>query len=161
MGSSQVKRGKFGMDSRAGQKQIPRAVMIWFFLSVICMGAMVHSVAAEPLRGWSGNPVFPGWHADPEGIIIDKKYWIYPTFSAPYDKHLHFDAFSSKDLVKWSKHERVLDNTMVPWVRCGHRALWRRMGNSICFSVETIFRTMSKWAGAASRWQTSRPAPSS
>ena len=24
----------------------------------------------------SGNPVFPGWYADPEGIIFGKTYWI-------------------------------------------------------------------------------------
>ena len=27
----------------------------------------------------SGNPVFAGWYADPEGIIFNDTYWIYPT----------------------------------------------------------------------------------
>ena len=36
----------------------------------------------------SGNPVFPGWYADPEGIIFNNTYWIYPTYSAPYDKQV-------------------------------------------------------------------------
>ncbi len=35
-------------------------------------------------KHYSGNPVFPGWYADPEGIIFNKEYWIFPTFSAPY-----------------------------------------------------------------------------
>ncbi|MDQ4140311.1 MAG: arabinan endo-1,5-alpha-L-arabinosidase, partial [Bacteroidota bacterium] len=28
----------------------------------------------------SGNPIFPGWYADPEGVIFKNKYWIYPTY---------------------------------------------------------------------------------
>ena len=67
------------------------------------------------------NPVFPGWYADPEGIILDDEYWIFPTYSAPYDKQVHFDAFSSPDLVNWTKHERIIDTTKIKWA---HRAVW-------------------------------------
>ena len=67
------------------------------------------------------NPVFPGWYADPEGIIMDDEYWIFPTYSAPYDKQVHFDAFSSPDLVNWTKHERIIDTTVIKWA---HRAIW-------------------------------------
>ncbi|MBN1126440.1 MAG: glycoside hydrolase family 43 protein [Sedimentisphaerales bacterium] len=84
------------------------------FMTILCSMLFVVSVHA-------GNPVFDGWYADPEGIIIDNEYWIFPTYSAPYDKQLHLDAFSSPDLVQWTKHERILDNTIVPWIR---RALW-------------------------------------
>lgn len=70
---------------------------------------------------YSGNPLFPGWYADPEGVIFNKTYWIYPTFSAPYNKQVFMDAFSSKDLVHWEKHERILDTAAVKWAR---RALW-------------------------------------
>src|SRR5262245_48222891 len=67
------------------------------------------------------NPVIPGWYADPEASSFDGRYWIYPTFSAPYDQQLHFDAFSSDDLVTWTKHPNVLVAEAVPWVR---RAMW-------------------------------------
>ena len=82
-------------------------------LTLAC--TLVQAVAEEPAPGVEkvGNPVFPGWYADPEAIIIGDEYWIYPTFSAPYDKQLHLDAFSSQDLVHWTKHERILDNTIV------------------------------------------------
>lgn len=70
---------------------------------------------------YSGNPIFPGWYADPEGIIFQNKYWIYPTYSAPFDKQVFFDAFSSPDLVHWTKHERILDTARVKWAR---RAMW-------------------------------------
>jgi beta-xylosidase len=69
----------------------------------------------------SGNPVFPGWYADPEGIIYGNLYWIYPTYSAPYEKQVFFDAFSSPDLVNWTKHEKILDTTRVQWAQ---RAMW-------------------------------------
>lgn len=69
----------------------------------------------------SGNPVFPGWYADPEGIIFGKQYWIYPTFSAPYNKQVFFDAFSSPDLVNWTKHSTILDTARVKWAK---RAMW-------------------------------------
>ena len=70
---------------------------------------------------FAGNPVFPGWYADPEGIIFDNRYWIYPTYSAPYDEQVFLDAFSSPDLVQWTKHERIVDTAAVPWVK---RAMW-------------------------------------
>lgn len=69
----------------------------------------------------AANPLFEGWYADPEGIIIGDEYWVFPTYSAPYDQQLHFDAFSSKDLVTWTKHERIIDNQAISWLR---RALW-------------------------------------
>lgn len=70
---------------------------------------------------FSGNPVFQGWYADPEGIIYGKKYWIFPTYSAPYKSQVFMDAFSSKDLVKWEKHPRIIDTSAVKWARM---AMW-------------------------------------
>jgi len=32
----------------------------------------------------SGNPIFPGWYADPEAHIFDNTYWVYPTYSDDY-----------------------------------------------------------------------------
>lgn len=67
------------------------------------------------------NPVFPGWYADPEGIIFDDTYWIYPTYSALYEDQVFMDAFSSPDLVNWTKHPKVLDTSNVKWAK---RAVW-------------------------------------
>jgi beta-xylosidase len=71
--------------------------------------------------GTAGNPVFPGWYADPEVAIFKKRYWIYPTYSDAFDRQVYFDAFSSPDLVTWTKHPRILDTTAVKWAR---RAMW-------------------------------------
>jgi beta-xylosidase len=69
----------------------------------------------------AGNPVFPGWYADPEAVIFDSAYWIYPTYSDEFDRQVFMDAFSSPDLVNWTKHERIIDTTRVKWAR---RAMW-------------------------------------
>ncbi len=69
----------------------------------------------------SGNPIFPGWYADPEGAIIGNDYWVFPTYSGTYEEQVFFDAFSSKDLINWEKHSRILDTTAISWA---HRAVW-------------------------------------
>jgi lysophospholipase L1-like esterase len=68
-----------------------------------------------------GNPVFPGWYADPEGAVFGARYWIFPTYSAPFGQQTFFDAFSSPDLVEWTKHPRILDTNIVTWAK---RAMW-------------------------------------
>jgi hypothetical protein len=69
----------------------------------------------------SGNPIFPGWYADPEAKIFGNEYWVYPTYSAPYKEQVFMDGFSSTDLVHWTKHPHVLDSSAVKWVK---KALW-------------------------------------
>ncbi|MDE1177005.1 MAG: glycoside hydrolase family 43 protein [Edaphobacter sp.] len=81
-----------------------------------------------------------GWYADPEIRIFDHQYWIYPTSSSPdsdnagksfnplqtklreghvihpvYLLHTSMDAFSSPDLVHWTRHKDVLDVKNVSW----------------------------------------------
>lgn len=78
-------------------------------------------VSETAMKTTSGNPLFPGWYADPEVAVFGKKYWIYPTFSARYEDQVFLDAFSSPDLVNWTKHPRILDQSGVWWAK---RALW-------------------------------------
>jgi beta-xylosidase len=93
----------------------------FFSLAAPLFLAMMNSpaVSEEPAR--AGNPVFPGWYADPEGIVFNDKFWIYPTYSARYEEQLHFDAFSSPDLVNWTMHPRILDTNAITWA---WRAMW-------------------------------------
>ena len=69
----------------------------------------------------SGNPIFEGWYADPEGIIYGDTYWIYPTWSKPFHEQVFFDCFSSKDLVTWTKHPNIIDTVEVKWAT---NAMW-------------------------------------
>jgi beta-xylosidase len=87
--------------------------------TMLCFLVYVLGFSQEPLK--MNNPIADGWYADPEGAVFNDTYWVYPTFSDDYDKQLHFDAFSSKNLVDWKKHERILDTTNIKWLR---QALW-------------------------------------
>lgn len=83
------------------------------------VGKVIENLMVEP--PYSGNPILKGWQADPEVAIFGGRYWIFPTHSAPYDQQVYFDAFSSPDLVQWSRHDRILDTNRVHWAR---RAMW-------------------------------------
>lgn len=88
-----------------------------FFLALI----VSISAGAQKKEKTTGNPVFPGWYADPEAVILDSKCWVYPTFSAPYEQQVFLDAFSSSDLKTWKKHARILDTSAVRWAK---KAIW-------------------------------------
>jgi beta-xylosidase len=102
----------------------------------LCCAALAGAAAQ------AANPVVPGWYADPEIRIFAGRYWLYPTYSAdagtarqasaftpeqqrmraradliwaPFLKQTFLDAFSSPDLVHWTRHERVLDVADVSW----------------------------------------------
>ncbi|MEP7185374.1 MAG: glycoside hydrolase family 43 protein [Rhodanobacter sp.] len=92
-------------------------------LLILCLALLVpasgHAATTAPER--AGNPVISGWYADPEAAVLDGQYWIYPTTSAAYEKQVYLDAFSSPDLVHWTKHPRVLTDSAVTWAR---KAIW-------------------------------------
>ena len=89
--------------------------------AVTVLGLMLLLVACSNKEEFSGNPIVEGWYADPEGIIYDDTYWIFPTWSDLYENQTFFDCFSSKDLVNWTKHASVLDTTAVKWAK---KAMW-------------------------------------
>jgi beta-xylosidase len=115
----------------------PTKLMLIRYILLVCVAAIPAIATAQPPRdsfpprdpklqqfkqqGQSGNPVFPGWYADPEGIVFGDRYWIFPTYSAPYHEQTHFDCFSSPDLVQWTKHPRVLTAESVSWAKY---AMW-------------------------------------
>jgi beta-xylosidase len=94
-----------------------RNLVIATLLVILHMVAI--SLYAQPRS--PGNPVFPGWYADPEAVIFGRRYWIFPTYSAKYNEQVFFDAFSSEDMVTWTRHARILDTSRVKWAR---RAMW-------------------------------------
>ena len=109
-------------------RQIRRVIVLAQTLNALAVAARAAEPAANPggsastsAKPHSGNPVVSGWYADPEAAIFGNQYWIYPTYSAPYGQQVFFDAFSSADLVHWTKHSRILSNNEVTWAR---RAMW-------------------------------------
>lgn len=93
---------------------------IKFFLLIV-LAVPFRLYARQSGEVTSGNPINPGYYADPEGIVFGKTYWIYPTYSGVYEKQVFFDAFSSPDLVHWTKHNHILDTANVKWAK---RAVW-------------------------------------
>ena len=69
----------------------------------------------------SYNPIFSGFYADPEAVVYDDQFWIFPTTSTTRPQQVYFDAFSSPDLVNWTRHERVLSKDDVKWAE---REMW-------------------------------------
>ena len=90
-------------------------------LTSLLLAVVTIGTSAQSKKKTSGNPIFEGWYADPEAIVYDDQYWVFPTYSDEYDKQLHFDAFSSYDLVTWTKHPYVLQAADIRWAR---RAMW-------------------------------------
>lgn len=94
-------------------------VAVAVFAAVAAAAASAGQVG--PAAATSGNPILPGWYADPEAAVFGNTYWIFPTSSAPYAEQTGFDAFSSPDLVQWTRHRNVLTTDAIAWAR---EALW-------------------------------------
>jgi beta-xylosidase len=61
----------------------------------------------------AGNPLFPG--ADPDIIMADKNYWIYPTNDGNNTDRIV--VHSSPDLQHWTTREPVLNVSDIGWTR--------------------------------------------
>jgi len=48
-----------------------------FARQALAAGVVLSFTSAGVQR--SGNPILPGWYADPEARIFNGEYWIYPT----------------------------------------------------------------------------------
>ncbi|PRY44923.1 family 43 glycosylhydrolase [Umezawaea tangerina] len=102
-------------------------------LSTVAAALVVSALAAPPSgaapaagvpdysTSEAGNPFVDGWYADPDVAVYGGAYWVYPTSSRVYEEQTYLDAFSSTDLVHWTKHPNVLTTANVSWA---HKAVW-------------------------------------
>ena len=59
---------------------------------------------------FTNNPVFPGYHADPQVALFGKTFYIYPTTDGYVNwTSTSFSVFSSTNLVNWSNRGVILD----------------------------------------------------
>lgn len=109
------------------------------------VNCLLLAVAAMSAQGptTSNNPIFPGWYADPEIHAFEGRYYVYPTYSAPYERQTFFEVFSSPDLVHWHREGRVLELKDVAWST--NRAAW---APSVIFRDGTYFMYFSAGDGA-------------
>ena len=99
---------------------VMRSLRSLMAVAIALLAGVIGQGFAQAPRG-RAIPILPGWYADPEAHVFDGQYWIFPTYSAPYDQQTFLDAFSSRDLVTWKKHPHVLDVADVTWAK---RAVW-------------------------------------
>jgi beta-xylosidase len=92
-----------------------------YLIIVLLCGCSYKSGDTQKTADTSGNPLFEGWYADPEGVVFKDTYWIFPTYSAEFTKQVFLDAFSSPDLVTWKKHSHILDTSIIRWAK---QAMW-------------------------------------
>jgi hypothetical protein len=66
-------------------------------------------------RTFHGNPLF--WAADPAGHVwADGKMWIYPTTDhEDWSELVHWNAWSSEDLKRWTVHENIFSAESCQW----------------------------------------------
>ena len=109
--------------------------------SLVRTGLIAAAAMLLPGSAPARNPIVPGWYADPEIHAFGDRYWIYPTYSdhgampdvsprftsaqlelrkqkmvrPSYGIQTFFNAFSSPDLVHWTKHEHVFDVANAGW----------------------------------------------
>jgi beta-xylosidase len=109
---------------------------------VVWFGLMLCALSVCQVRGQATTALSKlGWYADPEIHVFAGQYWVYPTSSNPgaeadagktfnplqqklrsapvvhpiYLQQTSLDAFSSPDMVHWTRHAHVLDVKNVPW----------------------------------------------
>ncbi|MEU4743865.1 family 43 glycosylhydrolase [Actinosynnema sp. NPDC023658] len=102
---------------------LPRLATALALLAGGLLAAPPAATAAAPdlPTAVAGNPFVDGWYADPDVAVYGDRYWVYPTTSKTYAEQTYLDAFSSTDLVHWTKHPDVLTTANVPWA---NRAVW-------------------------------------
>lgn len=93
--------------------------------------------------------VFAGWYADPEIRIYDGMYWIYPTTSIKFEDQKWFDAWSSPDLIQWTRHPTIFVVANTTWAVDN---LWaptsiRRHGKYYLYFSANGLRTQKETAG--------------
>ncbi|KAI0890149.1 carbohydrate-binding module family 66 protein [Annulohypoxylon maeteangense] len=98
-----------------------KITFIYILLSFTMPVAANRPIPNDYTTAESGNPFVNGWYADPDTEIYDDLFWVYPTSSYGYDEQTYLDAFSSSDLINWTKYPNVLTTDNVTWAT---RALW-------------------------------------
>ena len=93
-----------------------------FALSIVVNALpSMHQVTPDYTTSEAGNPFVEGWYADPDTEFYEGLYWVYPTSSYAYEKQTYLDAFSSPDLINWTKHANILTTENVTWAS---KAVW-------------------------------------
>ncbi len=89
---------------------------------VISTSPVEPQAALDYATSEAGNPFVGGWYTDPGSAIYDGLFWVYATPSCASEEQLYIDAFSSPDLINWTKHPDILKIADVNWATKALRA---------------------------------------
>ena len=68
----------------------------------------------------SGNPIIEGWYADPEGVVYDDTFWIYPTTSRLSGGDIEtYKADAERQTDAYSQTYNLQTHSML-----SHRKIW-------------------------------------
>ena len=76
-----------------------RGLALPMLLTLLLSPLLIHA------QSYSGNPVLPGYKADPDVLIANSKYYIYPTSTSGNE----FRVYSSTDLTSWTDEGVIFD----------------------------------------------------
>lgn len=90
-------------------------------------------IAGIGLSAPADNPIISGQYtADPTARVFNRKIYVYPSHDIPSPVEslkewfcmADYHVFSSSDLIDWTDHGVILDQTNVPWVDGGSYTMW-------------------------------------
>jgi hypothetical protein len=78
----------------------------------------------------AGNPFLPNYYATPDIAFYEGQYWVFVAPSPQKDRcfQFYFDAWSSPDMLNWTKHDKVLaretfhQEGQYHWAPCGYQS---------------------------------------
>ncbi|MFB6552767.1 family 43 glycosylhydrolase [Streptomyces sp. NPDC056405] len=106
------------MTARTTGRLVAKSCALLLVGGLVAMLSPSAAVAApEYSTSEAGNPFVDGWYADPDIEVYDGRYWVFPTTSKGYFEQTYLDAFSSTDLIHWTKHSNVLTTANVSWAK--------------------------------------------
>nr|WP_238433490.1 family 43 glycosylhydrolase [Micromonospora tarensis] len=94
-----------------------KVVAVAGVLAATAATAPASAAPPEYTTAEAGNPIVAGWYADPDVAIFNNRFYVFPTASRAYAEQTYLDAFSSTDLITWSRHPNVLSTANVSWAR--------------------------------------------
>lgn len=104
-------------QSRTDSKVVPPSAM--HLQTALTLPFLSSAIVPDYTTSPAGNPFISGWYADPDAKFFPStsRYWVYPTSSFPGPQQTYLDAFSSSDLVHWTKHRDILNTSSVSWAK--------------------------------------------
>ena len=120
-------------------------------LTRVALAVLACTCALAPIPNLrSGNPILPGWYADPEAHVFAGQYWIYPDLLGAVrraDVHGRVLVDGPRDVDEAPARARRRQRRAGRTARCGRRRSSRRTAGTTSSSAPTTSRTIQQLGG--------------